>query len=423
MKYGQVAQLKKVIVIGGGAAGMAAAIYAAKNGARAVLFEKNEKLGKKLYITGKGRCNFTNVCGSEELLNNVVTNPKFLFSSFGSFSGYDAVDFFESLGVRTKTERGRRAFPESDHSSDIIKALEKEMKRLGVEIRLCTRVKEVIQNDGRAGGVVLQTGERVTGDAVVVATGGLSYPSTGSTGDGFVFAKEAGMKVTETRPALVPLEVKEDFAVRLQGLSLKNVSFTVKKGKKVLYSDFGEMLFTHFGISGPLVISASSVIGKRLEKEELCACIDLKPALTFEQLDERVLRDFSENKNRQFKNAVTDLFPSKLTPVMVELSGIPQDMPANSVSKGQRQEFVRLIKCLPLTITALRPYSEAVVTQGGVSVKDIDPSTMESKTLSGLYFSGEVIDVDAFTGGYNLQIAWATARKAGISAAGKKQNC
>lgn len=409
--------MKKVIVVGGGAAGMAAAVFAARNKAEVVLFEKNEKLGKKLFITGKGRCNFTNVCSNEELLENVVTNPKFLFSSFSDFSSGDAVDFFEELGVKTKVERGRRAFPASDHSSDIIKALEKELKRLNVKINLLSRVSELILENGSVKGVVSDDLKKFFADSVIVATGGLSYPSTGSDGDGYGFAEKAGMNVTEKRPALVPMEAKEEFVKRLQGLSLKNVAFTVKKDKKILYSDFGEMLFTHFGVSGPLVISASSVIGKKLEKGGLTAEIDLKPALTGEQLDSRILREFNSNKNKQFKNAVSDLFPAKLLPVMVELSNIPPEKPVNAVSKGQRQEFVRLIKHLRFTLTGLRPYTEAVITQGGVSVKDIDPSTLESKKIKGLYFAGEVIDTDALTGGYNLQIAWATAYKAGVSAA------
>lgn len=396
---------------------MAAAVFAARNGADVVLLERNEKLGKKLFITGKGRCNFTNVCSNEELLENVVTNHKFLFSSFGEFSSADAVEFFEEIGVRTKVERGRRAFPASDHSSDIIRALERELERLGVEVCLDSRVRGLLIEDGAVKGVTLCDSQKIFSDAVIVATGGLSYPSTGSTGDGYRFAVEANINVTEKRPALVPIEVKEEFVKQLQGLSLKNVTFTVKNGKKVLYSDFGDMLFTHFGVSGPLVISASSFIGKKLEKSELKAEIDLKPALTHEQLDGRVLREFDSNKNKQFKNAVSDLFPAKLLPVMVELSGIPAEKPVNAISKGQRQEFVRLIKSFKFTLTGLRPYSEAVVTQGGVSVKEVDPSTLEAKKVRGLYFAGEVLDTDALTGGYNLQIAWATAYKAGRSAA------
>ena len=414
-------KLKKIIVIGGGAAGMACAVFAARLGAQVILFEKNEKLGKKLFITGKGRCNFTNVCPTDELLENVVTNSRFLYSSFSSFSSQDVVSLFEELGVRTKVERGRRAFPASDHSSDIIRALEREMQRLKVGVRLNSEVKELIIEDGTVKGVQLSDNGRYFADAVVTATGGLSYPSTGSTGDGYKFAKAAGARVTEIRPALVPMEAKEDFVKQLQGLSLKNITFTVKSGKKKLYSEFGEMLFTHFGVSGPVVISASSKIGKKLEKEELTAEIDLKPALTSEQLDSRILRDFSEGMNRQFKNSLSGLLPAKLIPVIVSRSPIHPDTPINSISKWQRQELVNLLKRFTFTVTGLRPYTEAVVTQGGVNVKDIDPSTMESKTVRGLYFTGEVLDVDALTGGYNLQIAWSTAYKAAVSAAGQEE--
>ena len=414
--------MKKIIIVGGGAAGAAAAIFAARGGAQVTLIEKNEKIGKKLFITGKGRCNFTNVCDNNELLANVVSNPKFLYSSFNDFSSADAVAFFEELGVKTKTERGRRAFPTSEHSSDIIRALERELKRLGVDVRLNCSVKQVIfDNDAAVGVIAAQKNvshdEKLFADAVIVCTGGLSYPVTGSTGNGYGFAKDADMRITDTRPALVPIESSDDFVPQLQGLSLKNVSLTIKKDKKILYEGFGEMLFTHFGISGPLGLSASSYIGKILEKQKLKAYIDLKPALSDEQLDARILREFSENKNKLFKNAVAPLFPSSLTPVIVDRSDIKAETPVNSVNKGQRQEFVRLIKNFPLTLTALRPYTEAVITQGGVNVRDIDPSTMESKKIRGLYFAGEVMDVDALTGGYNLQIAWSTAYKAGTSAA------
>ncbi len=396
---------------------MAAAIFAAGSGAAVTLYEKNEKLGKKLFITGKGRCNFTNACTNEELLANVVSNSKFLYSAFSSLSANDANAFIERLGVRTKVERGRRAFPASDHSSDIIRAMEREMKRLGVDIRLNQGVSELIIKDGRACGVVLADKSTDTAQAVIVATGGLSYPSTGSSGDGYAFAKNANLRVSELRAALVPLESAEEYIKRLQGLSLKNVRLTIKKEKKVLYSDFGEMLFTHFGVSGPLVISASSLIGKRLEKGALSASIDLKPALTLEQLDARILREFSENKNKSFKNAIAPLFPSKLIPVMIELSGIKEDTQVNAISRGERLAFAQLIKNFGFTVTGLRSYNEAVITQGGVSVKEISPQTMEAKSVGGLYFIGEVLDVDALTGGYNLQIAWATAYKAAESAA------
>ena len=391
---------------------MAAAVFAADPDTEIHIFEKNEKPGKKLFITGKGRCNFTNLCDNEELLGNVVSNPRFMFSAFNDFNSYDAIDFFESLGVKTKVERGRRAFPMSDHSSDIISAMVKAIKNRHVKLHLDSEVKSILTKDGAIKGVVLSDGKEEAADAVIVAAGGLSYPSTGSTGDGYRFAKECGHTVTKTRPALVPLEIKEDTAKRLQGLSLKNVTMTVKKGKKVLFEDFGELLFTHFGISGPLVLSASSVIGKELEKGELDVYFDLKPALSYEQLDHRLLRDFREGINKQFKNVIQSLFPAKLLPVMIELSGIGAETKVNTITKEQRADFVSLIKNLKMTITSTRSYNEAVITQGGVSVREINPSTMESKKVKGLYFIGEVLDVDAFTGGYNLQVAWSTAYKA-----------
>ena len=391
---------------------MAAAVFAADPDMEIHIFEKNEKPGKKLFITGKGRCNFTNLCDNEELLGNVVSNPRFMFSAFNDFNSYDAIDFFESLGVKTKVERGRRAFPMSDHSSDIISAMVKAIKNRHVKLHLDSEVKSILTKDGAIKGVVLSDGKEEAADAVIVAAGGLSYPSTGSTGDGYRFAKECGHTVTKTRPALVPLEIKEDTAKRLQGLSLKNVTMTVKKAKKVLFADFGELLFTHFGISGPLVLSASSVIGKELEKGELDVFFDLKPALSYEQLDHRLLRDFREGINKQFKNVIQSLFPAKLLPVMIELSGIGAETKVNTITKEQRADFVSLIKNLKMTITSTRSYNEAVITQGGVSVREINPSTMESKKVKGLYFIGEVLDVDAFTGGYNLQVAWSTAYKA-----------
>lgn len=404
--------MSKIIIIGGGAAGMAAAIFAAKPDNEIHIFEKNEKLGKKLFITGKGRCNFTNVCDNDELLKNVVSNPRFMFSSFSDFTSYDAVDFFEGLGVKTKVERGRRAFPLSDHSSDIINAMARAIKEKNIRVHLNTEAASLVTEDEEVKGVVLKDGKTITADVVVVATGGLSYASTGSTGDGYKFARECGHRVTATRPALVPFEIKEDFARRLQGLSLKNVSMTIKRGKKTFYNEFGELLFTHFGISGPLVLSASSVVGKELEKGKLELYLDLKPALSDEQLNDRLLREFKEGINKQFKNVIQGLFPAKLLPIMLQLSEISPETKVNVITKEQRAGFVHLIKNLRMTITALRSYNEAVITQGGVSVREINPSTMESKKIGGLYFIGEVLDVDAFTGGYNLQIAWSTAYKA-----------
>lgn len=407
--------MSKVIVIGGGAAGAVAAIFAARNGHRVELFEKNEKIGKKLFITGKGRCNVTNAGDMDALFDAVKSNPKFLYSAFYSFTNEQAMDFFEELGVRLKVERGNRVFPESDHSSDIIHALKHELEQLGVEIHFCTEVKDVLVEHEKFTGVVLKNGKKVSGDACVVATGGISYASTGSTGDGYRFAEKTGHKVTELYPSLVPMEVKEWYAIPLQGLSLRNVRGTILDGKKKLYDEFGEMLFTHYGVSGPIIISASSVVGKKLQDKELTLQIDLKPALSREQLDQRVLRDFEENKNKQFKNAVDKLFPAKLKPIMIELSGISPEKKVNEISKEERLYFVDLIKNFKMTLTGLRSYNEAIITKGGVSVKDIDPGTMESKKVSGLYFAGEVLDLDALTGGFNLQIAWSTGYLAGIS--------
>lgn len=407
--------MSKVIVIGGGAAGAVAAIFAARNGHRVELFEKNEKIGKKLFITGKGRCNVTNAGDMDALFDAVKSNPKFLYSAFYSFTNEQAMDFFEELGVRLKVERGNRVFPESDHSSDIIHALKHELEQLGVEIHFCTEVKDVLVEHEKFTGIVLKNGKKVSGDACVVATGGISYASTGSTGDGYRFAEKTGHKVTELYPSLVPMEVKEWYAKELQGLSLRNVRGTILDGKKKLYDEFGEMLFTHYGVSGPIIISASSVVGKKLQDKELTLQIDLKPALSREQLEQRVLRDFEENKNKQFKNAVDKLFPAKLKPIMIELSGISPEKKVNEISKEERLYFVDLIKNFKMTLTGLRSYNEAIITKGGVSVKDIDPGTMESKKISGLYFAGEVLDLDALTGGFNLQIAWSTGYLAGIS--------
>lgn len=407
--------MSKVIVIGGGAAGAVAAIFAARNEHRVELFEKNEKIGKKLFITGKGRCNVTNAGDMDALFDAVKSNPKFLYSAFYSFTNEQAMDFFEELGVRLKVERGNRVFPKSDHSSDIIHALKHELEQLGVEIHFCTEVKDVLVEHEKFTGIVLKNGKKVSGDACVVATGGISYASTGSTGDGYRFAEKTGHKVTELYPSLVPMEVKEWYAKELQGLSLRNVRGTILDGKKKLYDEFGEMLFTHYGVSGPIIISASSVVGKKLQDKELTLQIDLKPALSREQLDQRVLRDFEENKNKQFKNAVDKLFPAKLKPIMIELSGISPEKKVNEISKEERLYFVDLIKNFKMTLTGLRSYNEAIITKGGVSVKDIDPGTMESKKISGLYFAGEVLDLDALTGGFNLQIAWSTGYLAGIS--------
>ena len=409
--------MANVIVIGGGAAGMMAAITAVSQGHNVTLFEKNEKLGKKLFITGKGRCNFTNAGDAEDIFNSVVTNKKFLYSAFNGFSNYDTMGFFGELGLDFKVERGNRVFPSSDHSSDVIGALSRRMKQLGVKVELNTQVDEVIANNGEFSAVkltdVYNKKRTVSADKLIIATGGNSYQSTGSTGDGYRFAKSLGHEVTPILPALVPFIVKEEWERDLQGLSLKNVNVTIYDDKKIVYSDFGEMLFTHFGVSGPTVLSASSYAAKIIKNRPLKLVIDLKPALDEQQLDERILRDFEEFKNKSFKNSLDKLLPKKLIPVIVELSKIEPDKKIHDITKQERMTLVKLIKNLTLTLTGLRGFNEAIITQGGVSVKQINPTTMESKLVKNVYFAGEVIDVDAVTGGFNLQIAWSTAYAAG----------
>lgn len=401
--------MSRVLIVGGGAAGMFAAVTAAGRGHQVTVFEKNDRLGRKLFITGKGRCNLTNACGTEELFRAVVSNSKFLYSSFYGFTNQDTIEYFEKIGVKTKIERGERVFPASDHSSDIIRGLERQMEKLGVSIRLNTAVKKILTVQNRFDGILLENGERVEGDVCLLATGGLSYPATGSTGDGLRFAQELGHTVVPCMPALVPMECKEPWIAELQGLSLRNVNALIRDGKKVLYEDFGEMLFTHYGVSGPLMLTASSYVGKKLAEKELHLEINLKPALSEEQLDHRVLRDFEENRNRQFKNALARLFPAKLIPVMVELSGVDPDKKVNVITREERKRFVELIQHFPVTLTGLRDFREAIITKGGVKVKEVDPATMESRLVRGLYFAGEILDLDAVTGGFNLQIAWSTA--------------
>ena len=408
---------------------MMAGVYLARAGHEVHILEKNEKLGKKVYITGKGRCNVTNNCDTEELFRAVMSNPKFLYSAFYSFTPQDVMEFFEEAGVPLKTERGNRVFPVSDHSSDIIRGLERELKKAGAHIHLRTVVKTVKvspyeepdvdekkAHHSRVTGVELADGSFMEGDHVLVATGGLSYQSTGSTGDGYRFAEETGHKVKELSPSLVPLKTKEDYIPRLQGLSLKNTELTIKSGKKVLFQDFGEMMFTHFGVTGPMILSASAHIGKQLQKSgELNAYLDLKPALTMEQLDARILREFEAGQNKQFKNVIGVLFPSSLTPVMLELGGISPEKKIHDISREERIHFEELVKAFPFTINGMGEYKEAVITRGGVSVKDIQPGTMESRKVKNLYFIGEVLDLDAVTGGYNLQIAWSTAYLAAMA--------
>lgn len=406
----------KVIVVGGGAAGMMAAVAAARQGHQVELLEQNEKLGKKIYITGKGRCNVTNACDLEEFFENIVTNEKFLYSSIYQYDNQAVMDFFEERGCPLKTERGNRVFPVSDHASDVTKALADTMKELGVKVHLQCRVVDlIVKEDGSIGGVLTAKKEKKTADSVIFATGGLSYPSTGSDGSGIRLLEKYGHKTAEPRPALVPFEIKEDYGKRLQGLSLKNVNFSIKNGKKKIYDGFGEMLFTHFGISGPLVISASSFYVKQMYGKEALCRIDLKPALSEEQLDKRILREFEESKNKQFKNALDKLFPAKLIPVMIELSGIDPEKKVHEITKEERKQLVSRIKNWEMTITGTRGFKEAIITQGGVGVKQINPSTMESKVIPGLYAAGEMLDIDALTGGFNLQLAWSTGNLAGSS--------
>ncbi len=410
--------MQRVIVVGGGAAGMMAAIRAAELGNKVLLLEKNEKLGKKIYITGKGRCNLTNACDTEELFGNVPRNARFLYSAFYTFSNWQTIDFFEENGLKTKTERGERVFPVSDHSSDVIATLKRRLEKEGVEVRLHTEVAELLVGVAKqVRGVRLSDGRELTADRVIIATGGVSYPATGSTGDGYRFAKELGHTVTRCIPSLVPFEVAEAWVPELQGLSLKNISVSIYKDSKRLYEGFGEMLFTHFGVSGPLLLSASSLVNDYWNRFPLQLKIDLKPALTEQQLDKRILRDFEENANKSLKNAVQKLFPARLVPVMTALSGIPEEKRVNEITREERAAFVQLIKGLPVTLTGFRDFKEAIITRGGVSVKEVNPSTMESKLVKGLFFAGEVLDLDALTGGFNLQIAWSTGFVSGNSSA------
>ncbi len=409
----------QVVVVGGGAAGMIAAAAAADSGRRVIILEKNEKLGKKLYITGKGRCNVTNACERDKFFENIVSNPKFLYSAFHELDNFGVMALLENNGCNLKTERGERVFPVSDHASDVTAAFQRLLRKKGVEVRLHCAVRGIESKEGQAAGVILADGSAIPAEAVIVATGGLSYRTTGSTGDGHRMAEELGHRVKACEPALVPLVIREECCKKLQGLSLKNVSLTMSCGKKKLYQGLGEMLFTHYGVSGPLVLSASSFLGKRKGEEELLLTVDLKPALSEEQLDKRILRDFEENLNRQFKNALNGLYPSKLISVMIERSGIDPEKKVHEITRQERRRLSELTKAFTLHVREKRGFDEAVITQGGVSVKEINPSTMESRLVRGLYFAGEVLDLDGLTGGFNLQIAWSTGYLAGISCARK----
>ena len=440
--------MSKVITVGAGAAGMMAAYAAAMCGHEVLLLEKNEKCGKKLYLTGKGRCNLTNAADLPDIFASVPQNAKFLYSSIYTFDNQAVMDFFESNGLPLKIERGMRVFPQSDHSSDVIKTIKNAMLAQGVQLRLNTEVTKILTEDNKVTGVLAsaQKGKKpdteafIPADAVILACGGCSYPSTGSDGSGYALAAQCGHTVTPLAPSLVPMNVKEDYIKELQGLSLKNVNISIYAGDKKTYEDFGEMLFTHFGVSGPLILRASGRINPYLAGEHSAAVslppasgrmggrknpagkqvslrmeIDLKSALSVEQLDRRLQRMFAENSNKAFKNALSGLLPAKLLPVMIRLSGISPDRKVNSVTKEERLMFAALLKAFPCTITGLRGFDEAIITRGGIDTKQINPSAMESKQISGLFFAGEMIDVDALTGGFNLQIAWSTGYLAGIS--------
>lgn len=425
--------MKRVVVVGGGAAGMLAAITASSNGALVTLLEQNEKLGKKIYITGKGRCNVSNACDTMDFFGSVVRNPKFLYSAIYSFDFEALRNLLEDSGCPIKIERGDRAFPVSDHASDVTNALYRRMKQLGVDIRLNTKLISITTDSvtGMVSGCVASSSgkqEKIDCDRLILATGGLSYPSTGSTGDGHRLLEGLGHTVTKCHPSLVPFICNDPVCKLLQGLSLKNVSLELLVGQKSIYKSQGEMLFTHEGISGPLVLSASSYYWEYLDKtknkseldermDSAIARIDLKPALDFDSLDKRLIHDFSNNMNKQFKNSLDDLFPSKLIPVMIQRSGIDPQLAVNLVTKEARKHFAGLIKAFDLSITSTGSFREAVITKGGVCVKQIDPSTMESKQIHSLYVAGELLDVDALTGGFNLQIAFSTGYLAGLNAA------
>ena len=405
-----------VIVVGGGAAGMMAAVTAAKSGAEVILFEKNDRLGKKLRITGKGRCNVTNDCDKNEFLSNVASNSKFLFASLSRFSTSDTKDFFEECGVPLKTERGKRVFPVSDKAQDIVSAMENACIEAGVRI-IKKKVDSLIIEEGKVLGVITN-GESYGANAVIVCTGGASYPRTGSTGDGYRFAKAAGHKIVDIKPSLVPLISKGRLCAHLQGLSLKNIAFKVKNSEngKIVFEDFGEMMFTHFGLTGPVVLSASAHLSD-IESGKYIACIDMKPALDFKTLDARILSDFNECINKDFINSLDALLPQKMIDAVVGLSGIDPRKKVNSITKEEREKLVSVIKNIEIPLIGFRSIDEAIITKGGVSVNEVSPKTMESKLVSGLYFAGEVLDLDAYTGGFNLQIAFSTATLAGENAA------
>ncbi|MDD7793851.1 NAD(P)/FAD-dependent oxidoreductase [Clostridium sp. 'White wine YQ'] len=406
--------MKKVIVIGGGPAGMMAAITSAKNGNEVILIEGNDRLGKKLFITGKGRCNVTNAKDISEFFEYIPGNPYFLYSALYTYTNQDVMNFFEGKNIKLKVERGDRVFPLSDKSSDIIKGLENELNDLGVKIYLKSKVSDIIIENDEVKAVILENNQKITGDHFIIATGGKSYPLTGSRGEGYKFAQKLGHKIVALKPSLVPIELKEDWVKELMGLSLKNVQVKLinSKDKKVQYKEQGEMLFTHFGISGPLILSASRYVKDNIPME---ISINLKPALDNQELDKRIQKDFQKFLNKDFKNSLDELLPKKLIPIIIKLSGIDENKKVNSITKEERKKLVELIQNLTFTVKGLRPIEEAIVTAGGIDTKEIDPSTMKSKLISNISFAGEVMDVDAFTGGYNVQIALSTGYIAGTS--------
>ena len=407
--------MKRVVVIGGGPAGMMAAATAADRGLEGILLEKKHRLGRKLLITGKGRCNITNDCDVEELIENVPTNGKFLYSAFYTFTNYDAIEMFNSLGLKTKTERGKRVFPESDKALDVVKALEKMIRQKNVKVILNAKVNRVVANNNKIEKVIYNHDEEIKCDSVIIATGGMSYPLTGSTGDGYKFAQVLGHSIVAPKPSLIGIEVQESYVKDLEKLALRNVSIKVMNSKnKKVYDDFGELEFTKYGLDGPIIKSASCRM-KDTSKENYKIILDLKPALDEEKLDKRLLKDFTKYTNKNFENALDDLLPKKLIPIIIDLSGIPRHLKVNQISKAQRLNLVHLLKNMIFTVKRYRPIEEAIVTSGGIKVSEINSSTMESKVVENLFFAGEVIDVDAYTGGFNLQIAYSTAYLAGIN--------
>ena len=412
----------KVLVIGGGPAGMMSAISSADEGKEVIIIEKNNELGKKILITGKGRCNITSSVDMSEFINNIPGNGRFLYSAFQNFTNKDIIELVERNGIKVKEERGNRYFPVTDKAIDVRNSLEKEVRKRNIEVKLNSRVKEIIVKDNKVYGVLLENGEQILADKIILATGGKSYPGTGSTGDGYKMAEKLGHTITQIRGSLVPLTSNESTCKELQGLSLRNVAIQIVdvESNKKIYDDFGEMLFTHFGVSGPTILSGSAHllryknVDELLKQNKIKLFIDLKPALIPEKLDERILRDFEEVKNKEFKNSLDKLLPQKMIPVVIEKSGIDQYKRVNEITKEERQRFVNILKKFEIAINGFRPVEEAIVTAGGVSIKEINPKTMESKIINGLYFAGEIIDVDAYTGGFNLQIAYSTGYTAGL---------